>query len=93
MSILKHFTEHPASVNETYGEHFRFATGTGTRMILGGIACCLHGLFPFTFTTTGSQVISSLYGNLSSGAREAIMARVEGNTSSTPSPMPSPGDD
>lgn len=61
MSLKTLFTEHPASVDETYGEHFVMATGFGTRMILGGLACLLHGIFPFLFVKTGSAQISTLH--------------------------------
>jgi hypothetical protein len=30
-------------------------------MILGGIACLLHGLLPFLFTRTGSNTIALLH--------------------------------
>lgn len=75
--ILKHFTEHPASVDETYGEHFRFATGTGLKMVLGGLACMCHGLLPFAFATTGSRTILALQKKVSAGARASTAARIE----------------
>jgi hypothetical protein len=58
---LKLFTSHPHSVGETYTEHFRFATGFGLRMVVGGCAAMLHGLFPFLFETTGSRTILELH--------------------------------
>ena len=58
---LNLFTDHPASVGETYGEHLQAAGGFGLRMILGGIACLLHGLLPFLFTRTGSRTIALLH--------------------------------
>ncbi len=58
---LNLFTDHPASVGETYGEHLQVAGGFGLRMILGGIACLLHGLLPFLFTRTGSSTIALLH--------------------------------
>lgn len=61
MSLTKLFTEHPASVDESYGEHLAMATGFGVRMILGGIACLIHGLLPFLFIKTGSQQIGALH--------------------------------
>lgn len=61
MSIKRLFTEHPASVDETYGEHFAMATGFGLRMILGGFACLIHGILPFLFVRTGSLQISTLH--------------------------------
>lgn len=58
------FTEHPASVGETYGEHLVHASGFGLRMILGGFACILHGLLPFLFVKTGSKQIETLHGRM-----------------------------
>ncbi|NQV79340.1 MAG: hypothetical protein HQ495_02250 [Alphaproteobacteria bacterium] len=55
------FTAHPASVNERYGEHLVTATGFGASMILGGLACLVHGLLPFLFVTTGSRAIVMLH--------------------------------
>jgi len=55
------FTDHPASVGETYGEHLQAAGGFGLRMILGGMACLLHGLLPFLFIRTGSSTIALLH--------------------------------
>lgn len=55
------FTEHPASVGETYGEHFRVAGRFGTAMLLGGAACLVHAVLPFLFTRTGSGIITQLH--------------------------------
>ena len=51
----------PADVNETYGEHLGSAWSFAFRMIGAGIACFLHGLFPFLFVTTGSSTIRELH--------------------------------
>lgn len=59
--MLRAFTEHPASVGETYGQHFVFASRIGLRMVLGGAACMIHGLLPFLFQTTGSRTIRALH--------------------------------
>ena len=55
------FTEHPASVGETYGEHFRSACKFAVSMISGGVACFLHAVFPFVFVTAGSSIVRHLY--------------------------------
>ncbi len=60
----KAFTDHPASVGETYFEHLTHASGFGLRMIAGGVACILHGLFPFLFAKTGSRQITTLHGRM-----------------------------
>ena len=55
------FTTHPASVGETYGEHLATASGFGFRLIGAGLACLLHGLLPWTFTSTGSRAVRELH--------------------------------
>ena len=60
MDMHKLFTEHPASVGETYGEHLVHASYFGGRMILAGLACMLHALLPFLCVRTGSQAIEEL---------------------------------
>jgi hypothetical protein len=60
-SILGIFTRHPRSVGESYFEHMASAAAFGSRMIVAGCACLLHGLFPFLFVTTGSQTVRHLH--------------------------------
>ena len=55
------FTKHPNDVGETYGEHFVVATGFGVAMIAGGLACLVHAILPFLFTSTGSATIKRLH--------------------------------
>lgn len=55
------FTDHPASVGETYAEHLAMASGFGVSMILGGLACLVHGVLPFLFVKTGSRTIDGLH--------------------------------
>jgi hypothetical protein len=54
------FTAHPASVGETYAQHFRFALTFGVRMILGGLAAAIHALLPFLFITRASRALEEL---------------------------------
>ena len=61
VSINRLFNEHPASVGESYGEHLIQASSFGTRMILAGLACMVHGLLPFLFVRTGSKAITALH--------------------------------
>ena len=60
-SITEKFTEHPASVGETYFEHLRSASSFSAHMALGAIACFLHGVFPFLCQKTGSRQICELH--------------------------------
>lgn len=57
--MLKLFTKHPNSVNETYWSHLLFALSFGFSMVKGGVACLIHAIFPFLFQTTGSQTAFS----------------------------------
>jgi hypothetical protein len=59
--MLRLFTDHPHSVDETYFEHFCFALGFGARMMLGGLACAVHAVLPFLCTTTGSRTVLALH--------------------------------
>lgn len=61
MKIVQLFTEHPASVGESYWQHLRHATGFGLRMVVSGLACMLHGLLPFLFVRTGSRQVALLH--------------------------------
>jgi len=71
------FCEHPESVNESYFEHLLFAVGFGFRMLIGGLACVAHGLFPFLFVRTGSKCVCDLHERLSESGRPVRNSNVE----------------
>lgn len=71
MALTRSFTDHPHSVNETYFQHMHSAFGFGTSMLVGGLACLMHGIFPFLFTTTGSRRIASLHDRMIANRRRA----------------------
>lgn len=54
------FTKHPHSVGETYFTHLFFAFLMGLQLLLAGIACIIHSVFPFLFTTTGSDAAKKI---------------------------------
>jgi hypothetical protein len=56
MDLQRIFTEHPASVGETYWGHLLRASWFGGKMLLAAGACFVHAIFPFLFVKTGSQV-------------------------------------
>ncbi len=63
--MLKNFfCDHPHSVGESYSKHCSMAFGFGVTMILGGLACCLHAIFPFMFKDTASKTVHKLYGRM-----------------------------
>jgi Family of unknown function (DUF6356) len=71
MDLHRLFTEHPASVGETYVEHMGAAVGFGVRMMLAGMACIVHAVFPFLFVKTGSRAISQLNDRMVANRRAA----------------------
>ena len=60
----KVFLKHPREVGESYGEHFATATGFGARMVVGGLACIVHGVIPALFVRTASETVKALYGRM-----------------------------
>ena len=63
------FIEHPQSVGESYAEHFAVASGFGLRMLGGGLACLVHGVLPFLFTSTGSRTVQALHDRMVANRR------------------------
>jgi hypothetical protein len=70
MNLIRAFSEHPASVGESYTEHLGHAACFGTRMIFAGVACLLHGVLPFLFVRTGSRAISELNDRMIANRRD-----------------------
>jgi hypothetical protein len=60
VNLIRAFTEHPASVGESYTRHLFRALYFGIRMVFAGIACVVHGVLPFLFVRTGSRAIAEL---------------------------------
>jgi Family of unknown function (DUF6356) len=76
MNALKRlFTDHPASVDETYGQHFLAAAGFGFRMIWGGVVCLVHALIPGAFCTKGSDLIGELHERMVTNRRRLAESR------------------
>ena len=61
------FTDHPHSVGETYAEHAAMASGFGWRLIVAGLACFVHAVFPFLCKSTGSRAVVQLHAKLIHG--------------------------
>jgi len=73
------FTDHPASVNESYWQHLGAATGFALRMIWGGILCLVHAVIPGVCCTKGSEMICELH--------ERMVTNRRRQTESRPMPM------
>lgn len=62
--LRRWFLDHPASVGESYGEHFGVAGRFGLKMVTGGLACFVHAVFPNLFMRTGSTTVKTLYSEM-----------------------------
>jgi hypothetical protein len=71
MDLQRLFTEHPASVGESYRGHLLRASWFGSRLLLAAGACFVHAIFPFLFVKTGSQAITYLHGEMVTHRRVA----------------------
>ena len=59
--MIKNSKEHLDLTNETYIQHFMFATCIGLTMIYGGIQAVIHAIYPGTLTKAASTKIKKLY--------------------------------
>jgi len=59
--ITKVFLEHPRSVEETYLEHARFASGFSLRLLAAGCAAMVHAVVPCMFEKTASRMVAEMY--------------------------------
>ena len=59
--VAKLFTDHPASVDETYFGHMAFAAWFASRLGLAAGAALVHAFLPFLFETTASRIVRELY--------------------------------
>jgi hypothetical protein len=59
--IARLFQDHPQSVDETYGEHARFAFGFSVKLFAAALAALVHAIFPWMFEKTASRMVADLY--------------------------------
>lgn len=59
--IRQIFLEHPAKVDETYGEHFLFALRFSGALFVAAGAALIHALIPCLCEKTASTKVAALY--------------------------------
>ena len=59
--FFRSFTEHPATVNETYFQHFLFAMRLAILLLAAGLAALIHALLPALFAHTASEIVERLH--------------------------------
>ncbi len=70
-TLSKPFTEHPASVGESYFEHFKVAMGFSKCLAGAAGAAFVHALVPSLCQKTASGKICELHEKMTTGARAA----------------------
>ncbi len=60
----KLFLDHPASVGESYAQHFGVASRFGVILLWGGCRTFLHGILPALCKTSGSDTVMKLHNEL-----------------------------
>ncbi len=58
------FTDHPASVDETYFGHMRFAFGFSFWLFVAAVAALVHALIPALCETTASRILKRLHAKI-----------------------------
>lgn len=63
-SFFRGFIDHPASVNETYLEHMRFAGGFALTLFAAAGAALVHAIIPPLFESTASRLIKKMHARM-----------------------------
>ncbi len=69
MGLKQYFTEHPASVDETYLQHFKVAARFARCLTVAAGAAAVHALVPALCTKTASERICELHAEMTAGKR------------------------
>lgn len=59
--IDRMFLAHPASVDESYGEHALFASRFALKLFAAAGAATVHAFVPCLFEKTASRIVADLY--------------------------------
>lgn len=59
--LTRLFTEHPASVCESYFQHMAFAARFSFILFFAAFAALIHAILPFLFDKTASTIVADLY--------------------------------
>ena len=64
MRISEKITDHPASVGQTYFEHFKFAVKVSASLFKAFSACLIHAIYPPVHKNTASATIAELHNRI-----------------------------
>lgn len=77
MRLPRQLTDHPASVGETYGEHFRVAAGFARCLAVAAGAAAVHAIVPSLCTTSASDRLCRLHDEMTTRRAEADATTAE----------------
>jgi hypothetical protein len=60
-NLIRDFRDHPESVGETYGQHWRSAMSFAFALMGAALVCAIHAFVPGLFKQTASRTITRLY--------------------------------
>lgn len=60
------FLDHPASVDESYFQHMRFALGFAFWLTVAATAALIHAVIPAACETTASRILRRLHAKIES---------------------------
>ena len=72
LRFRKAFLDHPASVDETYFEHFKVATHYSKELAGASAKAMIHALVPGMCCTSASEKIKQLHGEVTTGQRAEL---------------------
>lgn len=78
--MLDAFNRHPTAIGESYAQHLAQAAAFGVTMIIAGLACLIHAIFPFWFEKTASDCIKRLHAKMSARLRVEASAAQASST-------------
>ena len=70
MKLTALFTDHPASVDESYTEHMQMSATFAFWLLVAGFCAVVHAVFPFLFVKTGSRIIARLHDRMVTNRRQ-----------------------
>ncbi len=70
--LRRPFVDHPATVDETYREHFGVAAGFARTLAVAAAGALVHAVVPSLCERTASSRIVELHERISTGKRAAI---------------------
>jgi hypothetical protein len=90
MRLVRLFTDHPASLGETYPQHMRASLSYAVPLLGASLAAFVHAAFPFLFTVTASATVKRLHARMTRRCVVCPSGRLHHPELFAPKPAPAP---